>query len=365
MRKHKRFAFLHFAIIFTALTISGRLAAEEATTLGQYPLCEASAALLVACPPDGKGECLLVGDNEQKQKLYLFPIKDQKLDSNAQRIFDLPNGIELSDIEALAGTSGDKVLAFASHSRNTSCEIKPKRHQFGKVNLSKAKTEVVDTLQSKKVTCEHLFDNRVLDASMKAACEEIDTADLLATLIDDAVKAGTLLTEDTAKTPCNAVNAYNAEGAVAINTTKGADVWIGLRAPLLPAYPSQPEKKHLAILLHMKDLTAYTFDRVAFVDLGGRGVRDLSSDATSIWVIAGPPEDRTEPFELRRFPKSALDKAQMIDSEFIRALPPSSEGLAISGKTAFVVIDGDAGNDDQNALKVCKDPARYEILSLP
>jgi hypothetical protein len=110
----------------------------------------------------------------------------------------------------------------------------------------------------------------------------------------------------------------------------------------------------------MQDPTAYTFDRVAFVDLGGRGVRDLSSDATSVWVIAGPPEDRTEPFELRRIRKSALDEAQVIDSEFIRALPPSSEGLAISGKTAYVVIDGDTGKDE-----VCKEPARYEIVSLP
>jgi hypothetical protein len=110
----------------------------------------------------------------------------------------------------------------------------------------------------------------------------------------------------------------------------------------------------------MKDLTAYAFDRVAFLDLGGRGVRDLSSDATSIWVIAGPPEDRTEPFELRRIPKSALDEAQVIDSELIRALPSSSEGLAISGKTAYVVVDGDMGNDE-----VCKEPARYEIVSLP
>jgi hypothetical protein len=110
----------------------------------------------------------------------------------------------------------------------------------------------------------------------------------------------------------------------------------------------------------MKDLTAYTFDRVAFLDLGGRGVLDLSSDATSIWVIAGSSEDRTEPFELRHIPKSALDEAQVIDSELIRALPSSSEGLAISGKTAYVVIDGDAGKDG-----VCKEPARYEIVSLP
>ncbi len=363
MRKHKRPLPLHFAVMITALTVSDRLAAE--TTLGRFPLCEASSALLVTCP-GGDGECLLVGDNEQGKELYLFPFQDQKPDSGAQRPFDLhlPDDQEISDIESLARVSGDEILVFGSHSRNSSCKVKQKRRQLGKVSLSKPETAVVGTLLSKKVTCEHLFDNRVLDAPMKAACEAIDTADAKATQIDAAVIAKKL-TKDAAKAPCNEVNAYNAEGAVAIHTPKKTDVWIGLRAPLLPAHPSQPAKKHLAILLHMKDLTAYTFDRVAFVDLGGRGVRDLSSDATSIWVIAGPPEDRTEPFELRRIPKSALDKAQVIDAELIRALPPSSEGLAISGKTAYVVIDGDAGNDQHKSDKVCKQPARYEIVSLP
>jgi len=358
MNKDKGSLRLYLAIIFITLTVSHRLAAEA--TLGRFPLCEASSALLMTCP-GGDGECLLVGDNEQGKELYLFPFQDQKPDSDAQRAvgLHLGDGKEISDIEALAGVSGDEILVFASHSRNASCEVKPKRRQFAKVSLSKAQTAIVGTLRSKKVTCEHLFDNPALDEPMKAACEAIDTADAKATQIDDAMKAGKF-TEEVAKASCNAVNAYNAEGAVAIHTSKKTDVWIGLRAPLLPAHPSQPAKKHLAILLHIKDLTAYTFDRVAFVDLGGRGVRDLSSDATSIWVIAGPPEDRPEPFELRRFPKSALDEAKVIDSEFIRALPPSSEGLAISGKTAYVVIDGDTGKNE-----VCKEPARYEIVPLP
>ena len=365
MRKHKRFFPLHFAMIFMAWTVSDRLLAEEAI-LGQYPLCEASSALLVACP-GGIGECLMVGDNEQKKELYLFPVKDQKLDSGKQSVFDLHLGDdeELSDIEALAGVSDNEILAFASHSRNTSCEGKKDRRQFGKVSLSKAETVVVDTLRTKKVTCEHLFGNQKLTPSMQAVCETIDAADKKAAQIDDDVQANKL-TGDEAKDPCNAANAYNAEGAVAI----GNDVWVGLRVPLLPEHPSHHEKKNLAILLHMKDQTAYTFDRVAFVDLDGRGIRDLSSDATSIWMIGGPPEDRKapfdqEPFELRRIPKSALDKTEVINSELISHLPPSSEGLAISGKTAYIVIDGDTGKGNKGALTACKEPARYKIVSLP
>lgn len=354
---------MHFAIFFTALTVSDGLAAEA--TLGQYPLCEASAALLVACP-DRKGECLWVADNEQGKELYLFPVKDQKLDSGKQSNFDLHlrGTEEISDIEALAGVSGDQILAFASHSRDSKCEVEKIRHQFGKMSLSKAKTEVVDTLLNKNVTSENLVDNNDMNASMKAACDMIDSADAKATQIDDDRKKSKLPKEEAkeaAKKSCNAVNPYNAEGAVAIHDSKGkTDIWIGLRAPLLPAHPSQPAKKNLAILLHMKDLTAYTFDRVAFLDLGGRGVRDLSSDATSIYVIAGPPEDRKEPFELRRFPKSVLDKTDVINTELIQTLPSSSEGLAISGKTAYVIIDGDKGKDGQE----CKVSAGYKIVSL-
>ena len=41
--------------------------------LGNYPLCEASAALQMSCP-GSDDPCLLVRDNEQKDKLFVFPI---------------------------------------------------------------------------------------------------------------------------------------------------------------------------------------------------------------------------------------------------------------------------------------------------
>jgi len=43
----------------------------------------------------------------------------------------------------LAGVLDNVILAFASHSRNTSCEGKKDRRQFGKWSLSKAETVVV------------------------------------------------------------------------------------------------------------------------------------------------------------------------------------------------------------------------------
>jgi len=333
--------------------------AEE--VLGQFPLCEASAALLIPCPDKKVDKCLLVGDNEQDQELYLFPIKNLKLDAKAQRAFDLHLDEEqkISDIEALTSVSADEILAFASHSRNSTCEIKKKRQQFGKVSLAKKQTTIVDTLKSKPVNCEYLFANQVLDTSMQAVCKAIDTAETNAEKIEAELKAKKIPEKD-AKTRCNTVNAFNAEGAVALKTEKGAGVWIGLRAPLLHVHPEQPEKKNLAILLHLKDLSAYTFDRVAFIDLSERGIRDLSADGDSIWIIAGPAKDQSEPFQLRRIAISALEPSKVIGSDFVKELPNSSEGLAVSGKIAYVVIDGDKGDGHK-----CKESASYMILTLP
>ena len=59
-------------------------------SLGGYPLCEASAAIILNCPEDkekdkdkdkkrdkdGKRLCLLVGDNEVRDRLFLFDIRE-------------------------------------------------------------------------------------------------------------------------------------------------------------------------------------------------------------------------------------------------------------------------------------------------
>jgi len=362
--KHRAIALIP-TILFAAMTASRSLAAEDLEgVLGSFPLCEASAALLVKCP-DADGQCLLVGDNEQTEALYWFRIQGQKLAPDTQQAFALKGAGEIADIEALAqkGDQDGKVLAFGSHSRNSKCEEKGKRHQFVKVDWPKHETTVVDSLRNKAVTCDNLLAGAKSDATTQAVCKAIDDADAKAAEIERDLKKGKI-TEDEAKQRCNAEPAYNAEGAVIIHPAKGKhEAWIGLRSPLLPASPSQPEKKRLAILLHMKNLDAYAFDRVALLDLGGRGVRDLSTDGSSIWVIAGPPEDKAEPFELRRFPLSALDESKLIEPEKILDLPNSSEGLAISGKTAYVAIDGDKGSD-KNA-KACAEPARFKIVTLP
>lgn len=352
---------VYVAISFSILMASDTVNAQD--DLGQFPLCEASAALLIPCPDRQGEECLLVGDNEQGQELYLFSVKENKLDAKDQRAFDLhlDKKQEIADIEAFAGISADEILAIGSHSRDNACVIKKKRNRFGKVILPTSVTTSVDALNSRDIDCKQFFDKPVLDPSMQLACEAIVAAEKKAAEIATNLE-GKKIPQKIARTLCNSVNAFNAEGAVALKSGTGTDVWIGLRSPLLAAHPAQPEKKNLAILLRLRDLTEYTFDQVAFIDLDGRGIRDMAADGDSIWIIAGPAADGSEPFQLRRISKSALDHTKTIDSQLInKALPNSSEGLAVAGKTAYVVIDG----DDKGVGKQCKENAKYQILTLP
>jgi len=106
------------------------------------------------------------------------------------------------------------------------------------------------------------------------------------------------------------------------------------------------------------DADRFVFDAVVLVDLGGRGVRELTLDGDTVWGIAGPPEDATVDFELWRLPATALLPAARLRGERVTLLPTSSEGLAIIDGRAFVFIDGDEGEPE------CVTPARYVTIDL-
>ena len=116
-------------VVLGALMFSGKATAEQ--TLGHFPLCEASSAIILPCP-DSKGECLIVGDNEQRKHLFVFPIQYGTLHSERKKTLNLqlPDDGELSDIEALTRVSTNKILIFGSHSRNSKCQAKKKRLRF-------------------------------------------------------------------------------------------------------------------------------------------------------------------------------------------------------------------------------------------
>lgn len=81
-----------------------------------------------------------------------------------------------------------------------------------------------------------------------------------------------------------------------------------------------------------------------------------------MWLIASPAEGKAEPFELRSFPKEALNSTEIIKPELLMTLPTSSERLAIKGGRAYVVIDGDT--EDDEAAQTYKNPSKYQAVPL-
>lgn len=348
------------------LILAGYASAQ--TVLGQYPLCEASAALAIDCP-DAGGPCLLIGDNEVQTFLFLFPIHNKTLSTASQTSIPLgaPGTIEISDIEALTALPGGKVLVLGSHSRNAKCEAKKKRRRYAIIEHLAAVPPKAVVTKSGRIACARLFDTEAMgQAHVAGACRSIERAERAADAVEEALKRGEISLAD-AKIQCNDAHPYNAEGGVNVSESETPEVWIGLRSPLMRPAPADEPGHGLAMLLHMHGLGAYSFDRVRLLDMEGRGVRDLAYSDGWVWIIAGPPEDRAqgeeEAFQLRRFPVGALGTDDPIQPELVAAdLPPSAEGITILGDKAFIVIDG--GRTD-TATDECKVPSGLVIVPVP
>ena len=316
--------------------------------LGSWRLCEASAALVVDCP-GSTSRCLLVGDNEEEESLFWFRLDDQGVDPARQKTLEL-KGPKLGDIEALAGLANGKIVAFGSHSRNSACVRVPEKLRFGVIDRLTDQPVAVTLTQSEAIHCDALFGkHRPGQSLIPSACTAIETAEKAA----EKVKG--------AKEKCNQVQAYNAEGAVNVSRTEVADIWIGLRAPLLP-HPRKKKAPGLALLMHLKGLDAYAFDKVAALDMGGRGVRELAyTNDGWVWVIAGPPQDLKEPFQLWRFAVERLGANEIIKPERVHGdLPTSSEGLAVFKDKLLILIDGSKATKERPGK--CEKPAGVMVL---
>ena len=122
------------------------------------------------------------------------------------------------------------------------------------------------------------------------------------------------------------------------------------------------------MLMHLRGLDAYAFDRVAALDLGGFGVRELSYADGWVWVIAGPPHDLGQKedgrFKLMRFRADLLGADKIIVPETVRSdLPSSSEGLAVLADKILVLIDGSKATKEQPDQ--CATPAGFVVLPRP
>lgn len=312
----------------------------KAGILGKYPVCEPSAVVKITCP-DSQANCLLVGDNEVKNSLFLYSLNSEKLNSDSQRELSADN-LEISDIEAITSLDKDTVLILGSHSRNSQCEIKKNRQRVAKVRILSYRLEPTsEVLQTSKIESKILFDSIDIAKNkiLQAVSNRINAAEQAADLAKGNKKA------------CQKANAFNAEGVVAIPSKASVStVWIGLRSPLVSI-----KQKNFAILLRMKSLDKSQFDQVALLDLEGRGIRELTLAGNTIWGIAGGPEDGKNNFIFWKFPVSSLKPSAFIKPEIYRSLPPSSEGLAIWDSKMYVLIDGERGESNSR----CQIPGKF------
>ncbi len=288
--------YIHFIFLFMLVFLfEERLPAwGQTSSLGGYPVCEASAAITVPCPNATHG-CLLVGDNEEVDRLFLYEIqqRDNGIHLHARREISLmamvrpgaKKAFKLSDIEALAKLPDGEILIFGSHSRNKNCKLKGKRRIFaqGRLEPDRMARGMVASVKTpeKKHSCKRLF-KEIDTPEVQSVCSAIRRTEIR------AKRASELLEGSQREAACSVDPALNLEGAVAIGDDDGeARVWIGLRAPLVDG--------KAIILRQVIGRDSFSFDAVAFLDLDGLGIRELMHADGRVWGISGTTADSNHP----------------------------------------------------------------------
>jgi len=310
-----------------------------------YPVCEPSAALMTDCP-GVSGKCVIVADDDITNKLFLFPLSVTGLGVSEFRSLHL-EGATVDDIEALVGLGPQRLLILGSHSRKKSC----------KTVLDRRKILVADIRADKLHPLQRPTETRVLTAKDLVPPEAQEHSKILrafanAIEVTEGLAEHARIAED--RDACEHSGAIDIEGAAAVHrsSTEPPAVWVGLRKPLLAWAGSS-----LAILLRLADAHELRFDQVVLLDLGGRGIRELSSDGTWLWGIAGGPLESQNNFTLWRIPLPDLLPDAILKPETVRPLPFLSEGLAIVAERGLVFIDRNGGHDWKSAE--CGRPGKY------
>jgi len=304
--------------------------------LGSAPLCEASALQLVPCRSGpGDSACAVVADNERKKTLFEFRI-DQAGRLVDQTVVALSSPVE--DMEAIAADEAGRLWIIGSHGRKSwkkGCAPDPDRLTLAIVRPN------TDGYAGRLIHTDADEWTRLVKRDCARDLVRVTTLPKLATELCDALfEAERHATESKAK----CAQAFNVEGAAALPTEDGPSaIWLGLRGPQL---------HDKAVMLRLDAVgDAPSFNGVATIDLEGRGIRELAVAGGWLWGIAGTAEDaatqswlwRTRVQKVRHGAEIAHGDVEVLH----RKLPPSSEGLAIVGDTAIVVVDGDKPDDGE------------------
>lgn len=300
------------------------------------PLCEPSGIAAVA--PDR----FVIVDDEEQRNAFVVTLAGKVLGGVSKLMIP-----RTKDLEAVAGR-GDQVILIGSHSRRSDaqCSVDGRRMRalagrivgdalhdqrrlswLGRDDGALKKDALADARGALFQSC---------DAANQPVCAVIAGA--------EAAAAGD---------PLSCVEALNIEGA----TVASGRLWLGLRAPRFDTD---------AILLRVAGdpgaLEALALDGWARLDLGGRGVRGLSANATHLYGIAGPVGDAAAGgFSLFRLPLTALIPGARLTPKIVGGLPPKAEGIAVLGDRIAIVTDGESPANGG----ACPTPGRLLIVKTP
>lgn len=308
----------------------------EPRSLAPRPLCEASAAL----PAPGNDDLVLVADNERDEQLYAFEIDGGEL--AADEVWQMPVRQRPNDVEALARL-GQEIVVVGSHSRNSSCEVRENRQRLRRLSLRQDRTlqetGFLDSAQAWRRAMEN-------GGARCVATLFVQPAPALAAQVCEAFVAAE---REASSQSCKV---FNLEGAFG---TADGRLWLGLRSPLV--------RGNAVLLRLVPGFAELRFDSIALLSLEGRGIRELALAGDQLFGLAGPPLDVDEPFLLFRVAASAVPGNGEPAVEILRRdLLTSSEGLLVRGQRAFVLIDGEEGEE---AGDPCEAPAGWYTVELP
>jgi hypothetical protein len=347
---------------------------EQGAVLERYPVCEASAALEVACAGVAGERCVLVADNEWKKDVFRYAL------DAAGRLTPVPGegwkvglgDAKLEDAEAFA-LAGEGVLVVGSHGRKSSCERDEARFRVvrlrpvgaGPASASFAARADVAQWEAQLAGC---AEKLVRLSGAAAAADALALRAAFCAAVAETEEAARELQAYGEKCPGDA---FNIEGATTLpaappdaapgSPAASARTWVGLRAPLVGGR---------AALLRVAPLDGapapLAFDGIALVDLGGRGIRELTFAGGWVWGVAGATRDTDEPSRLWRVRAADVQNGATIVAEILgEALPSTAEGLVVRADAlqAIVITDGDTDKDDQRCAE--NGEARQLVVSIP
>lgn len=295
----KRFACLIWLLIAVKAS-GGSLGAPQVFT----GTCDASAALGLS------GDLFVVANDEDNLlRFYRFSQPGPPLHTyDLNPLFTKKRKAPETDLEAVARL-GHHVFFITSHGRNSSGKPAPARHQLFALTLTETNGAIAVQPVGKPYT------NLVADLSQHPRYTRFDLA-------------------DAAGLAPKAPGGFNIE---ALAATPEGTLLIGFRSPI-------PEGRALVATLRNPEAVIAgqppDFGEPIQLDLGGLGLRGISSATNGYYLLAGPADgDRAS--RLFFWKGDSTSPREVADVPFVRSNPEGICYLKFDGQSDFLIVSDD------------------------